>query len=120
MTNTISVSSLLPAWPLSLSWAFALLFDATLSVQQLMTGTRDAYEIHHTCGQYDQHDVQPMEDRENIWESQWDPSSSQDAESEVGLKRPLSSDAPASSGRAKKVKGKGRISIGPDGSLSGF
>ena len=97
-----------------------MFFDAISSVQQLMTGTRDGYEIHHTCGQYDHQDVQPMEDRENIWESQWDPSSSQDAESDAGPKRPLSSDAPASGVRAKKVKGKGKISIGPDGSLSGF
>ena len=85
-----------------------------------MTGTHDGYEILHTCGKYDHHHQQPVEAQENIWESQWDPSSDQDAEDDVGQKRMLPSDASGGSGRAKKVKGKGRISIGPDGSLSGF
>jgi hypothetical protein len=85
-----------------------------------MVGTRDGYEIHHICGKYDHQDQSPREAQENIWESQWGPSSSQDAENYVGQKRMLPSDASGSSGRAKKVKGKGRISIGPDGSLSGF
>jgi hypothetical protein len=84
-----------------------------------MVGTRDGYEIHHTCGKYDHRDQPPDEERENIWESQWNPSSSQDAEDNVGQKRPLPTDA-GSSGGAKKAKGKGKIRIGPDGSLSGF
>ena len=85
-----------------------------------MIGTRDGYEIYHTCGKYDHQDQHSPEAQDNIWESQWDPSSSQDAGDDVGQKRMLPSDASGSSGRAKKVKGKGKISIGPDGSLSGF
>jgi hypothetical protein len=84
-----------------------------------MAGTRDGYEILHTCGKYDHQDPPPPEAHENIWESQWDPSSSQDA-GDVGQKRVLPSDTSGSNGKAKKAKGKGRISIGPDGSLSGF
>lgn len=85
-----------------------------------MAGTRDGYEILHTCGKYDHQDRQPTEAQENIWESQWDPSSDQDAEDDVGQKRLLPSDASGSSGRGKKAKAKGKISIGPDGSLRGF
>jgi hypothetical protein len=82
-----------------------------------------------------------MEDRENIWESQWNPSSSQDGEVDEspkaakgkdkeprdmqddigsqGLKR--SSETVAGSGSwIKKAKGKGKITVGADGLLSGF
>ena len=85
-----------------------------------MAGTRDGYEILHTCGKYDHQDQQPTEAQENIWESQWDPSSDHNAEGDFGQKRLLSSDASGSSGRSKKAKGRSKISIGPDGSLSGF
>ena len=118
----------------------------TLISALLIAGTRDNYEIHHRCGKYDHVEDQPEEERENIWESQWNPSSSQNGDIEVesrtvddetgkrkekatqeqgslsslaehGQKR--SSDVVGGSGsRSKKMKG--RINIGPDGSLSGF
>ena len=118
----------------------------TLISALLIAGTRDNYEIHHRCGKYDHVEDQPEEERENIWESQWNPSSSQNGDIEVesrtvddetgkrkekatqeqgslsslaehGQKR--SSDVVGGSGsRSKKMKG--RIAIGPDGSLSGF
>jgi len=106
-----------------------------------MTGTRDRYEILHTCGKYDHQDPQPVEDRENIWESQWNPSSSQDGQVDEspkvkkgkdkeprdvqndigsqGLKRSLETVA-GSGSRIKKAKGKGKITVGADGLLSGF
>ena len=37
-----------------------------------------------------------------------------------GLKRQNASDSSAGGSRSKKGRGKGKISIGPDGSLSGF
>ena len=118
----------------------------TLISALLIAGTRDNYEIHHRCGKYDHVEDQPEEERENIWESQWKPSSSQNGDIEVesrtadddtgkgkekatqeqgsstslaehGQKRSSAVMAGAG-GRPKKMKG--RINIGPDGSLSGF
>jgi len=119
----------------------------TLISALLIAGTRDNYEIHHRCGKYDHVEDQPEEERENIWESQWNPSSSQNGDIELpssaaddkgkgkGKGKAMQEEGSASSlakhgqkrssavmagagGRPKKMKG--RISIGPDGSLSGF
>jgi hypothetical protein len=106
---------------------------------QLIKGSRDGYEIKHVCGKYN-HVEQVGPEKDNIWESQWNPSSSQseiiadqegsrgkgkEKEVEVEMnggsqtqKRPNPSKGV--SGRGKARKGKGKISIGPDGSLSGF
>ena len=125
-------------------------YPAKLGDQADGLGTRDGFEIQHTCGRNNHIEETEDPEEENIWASQWNPSSSVCGDAEEmpvvgkregkgkgketvpttsqgssgqhsqGLKRQNASDSSAGGSRSKKGRGKGKISIGPDGSLSGF